>query len=206
MDVFEAVVRRRSIRRFKDKSVPYDVLEKCVDAGRLAPAARNRQLIEYIIVDDEQLLPAVFDSITLWAGQPKTRESPPPGNPPRAYIIMLVNSTLEAEFGATRRVTTYDVGMSAENVILVALEQGVGACPILMFRESELKRILNIADTHDVALVLALGYPDESPVTEVSSGTVGYWVDNQGVRHVPKRKLEDITHHNKFLLHIPCGS
>ena len=129
-------------------------------------------LCEYIIVDDEELLPGVFDSITLWAGQPKTRESPPPGNPPKAYIIMLVNSALEAEFGATRRVTTYDVGMSAENMILVALEQGVGTCPILLFRESELKRILNIPDNYDVALVLAMGYPDESPVTEVSSGPV----------------------------------
>ena len=70
MDVYKAIVRRRSIRRFRDKTVPYDVLEKCVDAGRLAPSARNRQLCEYIIVDDEELLPAVFDSITLGVWQP----------------------------------------------------------------------------------------------------------------------------------------
>ncbi|NIR92185.1 MAG: nitroreductase, partial [Gammaproteobacteria bacterium] len=35
MDVYEAVNKRRSIREFKDVPVPYDMLEKCVDAARL---------------------------------------------------------------------------------------------------------------------------------------------------------------------------
>ena len=198
MDVYEAVIRRRSVRRFKDKPVPYAVLEKCVDAGRLAPCARNRQLCEYIIVDDEQLLPKVFDSITIWGGQDKPKGSSSLGNTPKAYIITLINNALEAEFDAKRRSTTYDVGLAAENMILVALEQGVGTCPILSYQEDELKQILNIPDKYDVALVVALGYPDESPVTEVSTGPIEYWVDSQGVRHVPKRKLEDILHRDKF--------
>ena len=198
MDVYEAVMRRRSIRQFKDKPVPYDILERCVDAGRLAPGARNRQLCEYIIVDDEELLPKVFDSITIWGGQDKPKGSYPLGNTPKAYIITLINSALEAEFDAKRRSTTYDVSLSAENMILVALEQGIGTCPILSFEESELKPVLNIPDKYDIALVLALGYPDEAPVLEVSTGSVEYWVDSQGVRHVPKRKLEDITHRNRF--------
>ena len=198
MDVYEAVIKRRSIRRFKDITVPYEVLEKCVNAGGLAPSARNRQLCEYIIVGDEQLLPKMFGGITTWAGQARAKGDPLPEHPPKAYIIMLINSRLEAEFGGTRSTTTYDVGLSVENMILVALEQGVGACPILSFDENELKRSLNIPDNYDIALVLALGYPDESPVPEVSVGPIQYWIDSQGVRHVPKRKLEDILHRNKF--------
>lgn len=196
MDVYEAVIRRRSIRRFKDKPVTYDVLERCADAARLAPSARNRQPCEYIIVNDEKMLSSVFDAIGMWAGQPRTKGGPPPGQRPQAYIITLINRALGAELGG--RVTTYDVGLSAENMILVALEQGVGACPILSFDEGALKLALNIPDTYGVALVLALGYPDESPVAEVCTGTVEYSVDSQGVRHVPKRKLEDIVHRNKF--------
>ena len=72
MDIYEAVTRRRSIRRFKDVAVPYEVLEKCVDAGRLAPSGKNRQLCEYIIIDDEPLSPRVFDSMTSWEGQART--------------------------------------------------------------------------------------------------------------------------------------
>ena len=198
MNVYEAVTKRRSVRRFQKNPVPYSVLEKCVDAGRLAPCGRNRQLCEYIIIDDEQLLPEVFSCITMWAGQPRAKEDPPPQTAPRAYIIILINSALEAEFEAARKVTTYDAGLAAENIILVALEQGVGACPILSFKEDELKQLLNVPDSYDIALVVVMGFPDESPVMEVSTGSVEYWVDSQGTRHVPKRKLKDITHRNKF--------
>ena len=199
MDIYEAATRRRSIRRYKDKAVPYEVLEKCVNAGRLAPSGRNRQLCEYIIVDDEQLLPKVFDGgIKTWAGKDRKKGDPLPEKLPKAYIIILINSALEAEFGALRKVTTLDVGFSAENMILVALEQGAGACPVFSFNENELKQVLNIPDSYDVALVITLGYPDESPVPEISTGPIQYWIDDRGVRHVPKRKLEDILHRNKF--------
>ena len=198
MNVYEAAVRRRSIRRFKDKPVPYNALERCVDAGRLAPSGRNCQVWEYIVVDDEKLLPKVFENIGGSATQPPAKGGPPPANRAKAYIIILINSVLEAEIGGNRRVTPYDVGMSAENMILVALEQGLGACPVLMFNEDGLRQVLNIPPTYDVALVLLLGYPNESPVAEVATGPVDTWMDSQGVRHVPKRKLEDITHRNKF--------
>ena len=68
MDVYKAATSRRSIRRFKDIAVPYEALEKCVNAARLAPSGLNRQLCEYLIIDDEQLLPGVFDGITRWVG------------------------------------------------------------------------------------------------------------------------------------------
>ena len=190
--VYEAVTKRRSIRRFQDLPVPYEALEKCVDAGRLAPSGRNRQLWEYVIVDDEKLLPQVFDGIMLGAG------GAPEGHEPRAYIIILINRTLEVELGAAKRVVNYDVGFTAENMILVALEQGLGACPIATFAENKLKQILHIPEKYEVALVLALGYPDEAPVVVVTAGPVEYWTDSQGIRHIPKRKLADIVHCNGF--------
>jgi len=198
MDTYQAMITRRSIRQFKDTPVPYQILEKCIDAGRLAPCARNRQLCEYLIVNDDELVPGVFGGIKSWMGQPRSKGDPPPERPPRAFIIILINSALEAEFEAPRRITTYDVGLSAENIILAALEQGIGSCPILEFDESIMKPFLNVPDKYDIALVIPMGYPDEQPVQEISAGTIKTWIDEQGVRHVPKRKLEDIVHHNKF--------
>ena len=84
MDVYEAAISRRSIREFKDIPVPYDVLEKCVNAARLAPSAMNSQLCEYIIVDDEQLLPQVLDAVGSWAGQPRPKEGWSPERRPKA--------------------------------------------------------------------------------------------------------------------------
>jgi len=198
MDVYEAAISRRSIREFKDIPVPYDVLEKCVNTARLAPAAANRQPCEYIIVDDEQLLPHIFDAVGSWFGVPRPKDGWSPGRRPKAYIITLINRPLEAELGGNRQDTSYDVGMAAENMVLVALEQGLGSCAITSFKKGKLKQVLNIPDKYEIAMVLALGFPDESPVLEVATDSVKRWVDSSGVCHIPKRKLEDITHRNRF--------
>ena len=191
MDVYEAAISRRSIKRFRDIPIPYDVLENCVNAARLAPSAKNRQLCEYMIIDDESLLPEIFDNLTIGG-------NPPSEQMPRAYILTLINSSLEKELKASRISTIYGAGMAVENMLLVALEQGIGSCPILLFKEKELKHLLNIPENYDIALVVALGYPDENPVVEISAGSIQTWRDNQGIHHVPKRKLEDIRHRNKF--------
>ena len=198
MDVYEAVTKRRSIREFKSIPVPYDTLEKCVNAARLAPSAMNCQLCEYIIVDDEKLLPQVFDAVMSWSGVPRPKGGWPPGSQPKAYIITLINIPLEDKIGAGRTNTNYDVGLAAENMVLVALEQGLGSCVMTGIDRDKLRQVLNIPDKYEIAMVLALGFPDESPVVEVATDSIRRWIDSQGVRHIPKRKLEDITRRNRF--------
>ncbi len=197
MKVYEATSKRRSVRRFKDKPVPFEVLEKCLDAARLAPSGRNMQVCEYIAINDANILPGIFENIGGSVRLPPDKGGPRPEQTPRAYIIVLINKTIEKD-ASQRRISYYDVGMAAENIMLVALEQCLGSCPVLRFDESALKPILNIPDNHDIALVIVMGYPDESPVAEVATGSVDIRVDDKGVRHVPKRKLADILHKNKF--------
>jgi nitroreductase len=198
MNVYEATTKRRTIRKYQNKPVPYEVLERCVDAGRLAPCGMNNQFLEYMVVDGEQKLPEVLACLSMGGKRLDSKESPPPSHYPKACIIPLINTALEAEISAPRTGIMCEVGMSAENIILVALENGVGVCPVMMFDESELKKVLKIPDKYEVAIVMTLGYPDESPIAEESTGSVKVWVDNQGARHIPKRKLTDILHHNGF--------
>jgi nitroreductase len=197
MKVYEAIWQRRAIRRFKNKAVPYAALEKCIDAGRLAPSGRNQQLCEYIVINSADVLPGIFEHIGGAAKLPPKEGGPSLEQTPKAYTIILINKTLESDPNR-RRVTLIDVGLAAENIMLTALEQGIGSCPILMFNEADLKLLLEIPESHDIALVIAMGYPDESPVADVAKDSLNIWVDDKGVRHVPKRKLADIIHHDKF--------
>jgi hypothetical protein len=48
-------------------------------------------------------------------------------------------------------------------------------------------------------MLLALGYPDESPQVETTEGPIKRWVDSKGVRHIPKRRLSGIIYRNKIL-------
>jgi nitroreductase len=197
MKVYEATIKRRSVRRFKDRPVPFEVLEKCVDAARLAPSGRNSQVCEYIAINDAAILPGIFENIGGSVKLPPEKGGPRPEQTARAYIIILINKNIEPDANQ-RRMSYYDVGMAAENIMLVALEQGLGSCPVMRYDESALKPILNIPDNFDIALVIVMGYPDESPVAEVSTGAVDVKVDDKGVRHVYKRKLADILHKNGF--------
>ena len=195
MDVYRAATERRSVRCFKDVAVPGEVLEKCVEAARLAPCGGNWQVLEYLVVDDEKLLPSVFDNVRFGVRRPPVKGVP---DQPKAYIIILVNADLESGLTRGKHVTYYDIGLASENIMLVAWENGVGSCPLLRFNPKGLKQVLNIPGKYEIGLVLAMGYPDEAPQACELTDSSTPWLDESGERHVPKRRLGDIMHRNWF--------
>jgi len=198
MDVFKAIEQRRSVRRFKEKPVDFKLLEGCVGAARLAPTARNCQVLEYVVVDEPGLLPAVLDTVGMLAGVIRPEGGWPPGKRPQAYIAAVVNGALLVERGAGERNTAYDAGLAVENLVLAAEAQGLGSCVITSFEPEKLGRVLGLPETYRIAMLVALGFPDETPVIETSGDSIERWVDEKGVRHVPKRPLADILHRNGF--------
>ena len=192
MSTYEIALKRRSIRRFRNIPIPYEILEKCVNVARLAPSAGNRQPLEYIIVDDEQLLPRIFDMLK-WARYIAPAGDPPPGHRPMAYIVVLIKRG-----EGYKNLEDFDAGLAVENMILVALEEGIGSCCIASIDINRLRELLNIPEDYIISLVLALGYPDEDPVVEEFSGPFEYWKDKGNVLHVPKRRLKEILHRNRF--------
>ena len=189
-EVYQIIMKRRTIRKFKQEKIPYHLLEKFVNAGRVAPSAANLQPLRYIITNKEELLPKLF-SLIKFAGyidwNPSREEMP------RAYIVIIS----EGEDENTR----YDVGLAAENIILTALEEGVGSCCIRAFEEDKVRKLLNIPHNYTVQMIIAMGYPAEDPVYEElkdKNGSIKYWKDSNGVLHVPKRQLEDIIYKDKY--------
>ncbi|MDD5148367.1 MAG: nitroreductase family protein, partial [Candidatus ainarchaeum sp.] len=54
MKAFDAIKKRRTIRRFSEKEIPAKTLEKCAEAGGLSPTARNLQPLEFIVVQGKE--------------------------------------------------------------------------------------------------------------------------------------------------------
>ena len=192
MTILELIYRRRSIRRFQNTRIPFDHLQSIVDAGRVAPSASNIQPLEYIIVDDSQLVSTVF-GFTNWAGYLSPEQGrPPAGAEPTAFIAVLVNMDIANNW------VSHDVGAAVENMILTALEKGIGTCWIGSVKRDEIQRGLRVPKNYRIDSLLALGYPDEEPVIEEMFDSVRYYKDDSGVLHVPKRHLKSILHHNEF--------
>jgi nitroreductase len=185
------ILSRRTVRRFKPLPVDRSILERLVNAGRLAPSAGNLQPLEFVVVDDQEVRRAVFPCLH-WAAYISPRGDPPPGLEPMAYIVTLVNLAVRGKG------FEYDVGAAMENMILSALEEGLGSCWLLSVDRKKLAEILNIPRGYRVDCVLAFGYPAESPVAEELSGSIRYWQDAGGVLHVPKRPLKSVLRLNRF--------
>jgi len=190
-NLYNLIIKRRSIRKYKQDPIPLSILKKIVNAGRLAPSAANLQPLEYIIVSDKNLCEKIFPHIR-WANYIAPEGDPKEGEKPTSYIIVCVNKKIKEE-GFEK-----DVGASVENMILAALSFGIGSCFIDAFSKSAIKEIFDLPYYIEPTTILSLGYPSESPVIEEAKDSIKYWKDENQILHVPKRPLYKIMHINKY--------
>ena len=193
MDVWQAIESRRSVRRFSRQPISKQILLELIEAARCAPSAANRQPLEFVIVNSDDLKVKVFAQLA-WAAYVQPRRDPPAGKRPVAYIVVLVHSDK-----AMAKWSKADAAAAIENILLAAQGKGIGSCWLGSIKRDKLREILEIPDKYDIDSVIALGYPDEQPVMENCKGeSIEYYLDDNDVLHVPKRPLRSITHMNKF--------
>ena len=186
MDFEEVIYKRRTIRRFKQDPISLDLLKKLIDFARVAPVARNIQAVEFIIVHSAEIKDKLFRLVS-WAGSlPENERSPEKGREPSAYIVVLVNTNIKSSY------FDFDVGASVQNILLGAMNFGIGTCWMGAINGEKIKKLLEIPNYYNIKQVISLGYPDEESSIEPYKDSFKYWKDEDGRMHVPKRGLEDI--------------
>jgi nitroreductase len=189
METMDVLYARRTIRKFTQGPIPRDVLTRIVEAARLSPSAVNKQPLRYLVVDDPGLCARVFPH-THWArllgpdGTPKEKERP------TTYILILSETALESPWIA------HDVGAAAQTIMVAAQDQHIGTCWMASIDRDEINAILGISGKYRLDTLISMGYPAERSVYEDERGDIRYYKDEQGMLHVPKRKLTDIMWFN----------
>ncbi len=177
----------RSFRRF-DESVRVErkTLEELIDLARHSASARNRQPLKYILSCDVQTNEMIFSSLA-FAVALKDWNGPAEGERPSAYIVVLGDTGITADFGC-------DHGIASQSILIGATDRGLGGCMVASINHQKLRDGLNIAVQYEILLVLAIGKPAEKVVVEPipADGSINYWRDEQSVHHVPKRPLDEI--------------
>ena len=191
MNVIDAIRRRRTRRFYEQRPIAPSILRDLVDAARVAPSAANLQPLEYVAVYDAEIVAQVFPTVG-WAGYVAPRRDPPEDKRPVAYVVVLLNPEVRASGGQ------HDAGAAIENLLLAAWEKGIGGCWITGVDRERLREILGIPESAEIDCVVALGYPAEQPVGEEMTDSIKYYLDERDTLHVPKRRLADILHENRY--------
>lgn len=188
MNVYDAVMSRRSIRKFSQTPILREDLLTLADCARMAAYPANVQPLKFAVLDEPGQLERVF-ACTRWAGYLENG-APEPGSRPVAYIAILGDRTIKK--GGDLQVENGAAGMT---ILLAARERGIASCWLGALDRVELGRILELPEELVMLDLIALGYPaQESRAVEMRDGNVKYYLDENGTLQVPKRSLDEVLY------------
>lgn len=183
----DLVEKNRSYRRyFNEYTVSKDTLLELVELARLTPSAMNLQPLKYYLSFEKETNEKIFSTMS-FAGylKPGGIDIPEPERP-SAYIVML----------GDKRITDFywvDAGISAQTILLGAVEKGLGGCIVMNIKKDLLREYLKLEKHFEILLVIAIGKPREQVIIEeIRNNDVKYWRDGM-THHVPKRPLREIV-------------
>ena len=188
----DLVLANRSYRRFDGAhAVDGAVLRDLVSLARTTPSGGNLQPLKYVLSCSAEGNALVYETLA-WAAYLPEWKGPPEHERPTAYVVMLFDRTVTQAVKV--RLAEFDAGISAQTILLGAVERGLGGCMFASLRREELARRLGLPDTLEIGLVIALGRPVEKVVLDrlAPGGSVKYWREPDGTHHVPKRGLEEL--------------
>lgn len=165
-DYYELIKSRRSIRNFdSNKKVDNMVLDRILNAGRLAPTSSNKQPATFRVIVNDDILKKVKPCYErIWFQN--------------APVLLII--TGKRKYAWTRSYDGFnsleiDLAIMMDHMILAAEYEGLSTCWIIAFKEEIVKNALNLDPDEIVVCMTPLGYPK----------------DDYEKPSMPKRKLLD---------------
>ncbi|WMJ84674.1 nitroreductase family protein [Oscillospiraceae bacterium LTW-04] len=151
MEISDAIKQRRSIRKFSDRPVSDALLLELVHAGAIAPSASNLQAWQFVVINEPELV----RKVNLFS----------PGLSGKPPVIIAICSDMEhASMHGSKNSEIYgcmmDASMAAENIMLKALEFGLGTCAIKSYNVTAVTKLLKLPDHFRMELLISVGYPE----------------------------------------------
>lgn len=150
MEFYKVIKTRQSVRNYDpNKPIEDAVLNRVLEAGRLAPSAANKQPYYFLIIKSPEPLKKAKECY----GQPWFKDAP--------CVIAIVGKFNEAW---NRKYDNYnpletDLAIAMDHIILAATNEGLGTCWIAAFDPAILRKALNLPDDEKVYTISPLGYP-----------------------------------------------
>lgn len=156
-EMLELILRRQSDRKYSDRPVEEEKLERIIEAARMAPSACNAQPWKFVVVNDPEKLGRVAKAASAKVlGMNMFVEQAPV-----LIVIVRESPNFSSKAGGLIKSKDYshiDIGIAAENICLQAAAEGLGSCILGWFDEKEVRSILGIPGSKRVELIISIGY------------------------------------------------
>ena len=178
MEIFE---KRRSIRKYKKTPVDESLIMKLIKTASLTPSGHNTQPWHFIIVNNDDIKTKIAEVShqQYWML--------------RAPVFIVCVADIRSRIKDDEKISLdensslselkliiRDTAISIHQLMLEALDNGLGTCWVGWYKQRELRPILGIPEDKYVVGVVTVGYADESP-------------DQR-----PRKNFNDIIHRDKW--------
>ena len=189
MDVLDAIMGRRSIRRYKSNPVDDAKIKTVLEAAHWAPSWGNKQCWRFIVVRDQETRSKIADTLMKIRVENELVENAAAKGIRQAPVLIVVCAEKgQAGFRSDGTPVTdkgdvwymFDVALAVENLALDAHSVGLGTVIVGGFDTTRVEEILGVPDGYRVVTMTPLGVPDHA-------GQVS-----------PRKDLAEVTYHEKF--------
>lgn len=180
MELQEAILKRRSIRKFTDTFVTDEELKKIFEAVHWSPSWANTQAWEFVVVRDREIIHQVVASYS--EKNPATKCSLVAS----ALIVVCAKTGVSGCYGGqevTKHANWYmfDLGIATQTLCLTAHEMGLGTVVVGLMDHDACRKVIGLPEGYEVAAVIPIGRPAVEP--------------KEGP---PRRPVSDMVHLNGF--------
>lgn len=149
MDYYQLIEQRESVRNYDaSRKLEAEIINRIINAGRLAPSASNRQPWRFVLVSSEKMLNKIRPCYHRdWFK-----------NAPHVLIIVGDKSQSWKRSNNNYNSIETDLAIAMDHIILAAENEGVGACWIIAYDYEILSKALNLKENEVVFSITPLGY------------------------------------------------
>ena len=151
-ETYRTIVTKRDTRRFSDRPIDDETLDRLVQAARMAGSAKAAEPVRLVLVHDQAQKERLAACGNFTPHIPTCQVAV-------VFVLVPEAGVVGAPFAIFRG--PFDAGRAAQNLMLAAWAEGIASCPASMHDAEGAARVLGLPEGHVVANVIALGYPAE---------------------------------------------
>ncbi|MCP4481581.1 MAG: nitroreductase family protein [bacterium] len=184
--VLQNIQERRSVRFYKQKTIPQNILKQIIDVGNQAPTAMNTQNFRFIVIQEKTILDRLR-KLAIPKYQEWLKDKPEFVKARRAKVDVKTSDPVYyfadvvivlIGYGMT---SDFDCPMVCENMMLAARALDVGSCWVYLgqlgMEDPEIQKILELKEGEIIYGPILFGYPkDDFPQSPSKKPPLVKWI------------------------------